>query len=524
MTFRIRMSSLLALKGEEMTMGTPVVVMKNISKCFPGILANDQVNLIINKGEIHALLGENGAGKSTLMSILTGLYRPDGGEISINGQLEEFYSPKDAVVKGIGMVHQHFKLVKTFTVAENILLGLQSSGEIYDLKAVRAQVEAFSQTYGFRVDPNAMVRQLSIGEQQRAEIIKVLFWGAEILILDEPTAVLTPQESQELYNTLRLMTDQGKGVIIISHKLSEVMENTDRITVLRGGKSIGTVKTSDTNEEELTKMMVGRNIMFDMPEKNTQRGSKVLALKSVSCLGNRGQMALKQVSLDIYGGEILGIAGVAGNGQSELAEVVAGLRTLEEGSKFIDDIDHTASDVQTLISAGVSYVPEDRLGTGLVPGLNAVDNFILKDYKSADGWFINWRQAERQTKAVVEKFNVQLASLSNSVNMMSGGNLQKLLLAREISANPRLIVAVYPMRGLDIGAMEVIRKLLLQERDAGKAVLLISEELDELFMLSDRIAVLHEGEVMGTVKPWETNIEMVGMMMAGKRMLKQDAV
>lgn len=507
-----------------MSIGTPVVVMKNITKSFPGTLANDQVNLVISRGEIHALLGENGAGKSTLMSILTGLYRPDSGEIYISGQPVEFYSPKDAVAKGIGMVHQHFKLVKTFTVAENILLGLQLGREIYDLKSIRAKIQDFCQNYGFTVDPDARVSQLSIGEQQRAEIIKSLFWGAEILILDEPTAVLTPQEATELYKTLRLMADQGKGVIVISHKLSEVMENTDSITVLRSGKAIGTVKTANTNEEELTRMMVGRDVFFDVSKKDVQQGSKVLALHEVACLGSRGQMALKNVSLDIFGGEIVGIAGVAGNGQSELAEVIAGLRSLEAGTKYIDEIDHTNSSVQTLISVGVSYVPEDRLGTGLVPGLNAVHNFILKSYQSAAGYFINWREAEKQTQAAVEKFDIKLASISNSVNMLSGGNLQKLLLAREISANPRLIVAMYPMRGLDVGAMEVVRNLLIKERDAGKGILLISEELEELFMLSDRIAVLHEGEVMGVVQPSETSIEAVGMMMAGKRMLKQDAM
>jgi len=507
-----------------MSIETAVVTMKNITKSFPGIRANDQVNLTINKGEIHALLGENGAGKSTLMSILTGLYRPDSGEIYINGQAMKFYSPKDAVLQGIGIVHQHFKLVKTFTVAENILLGLQSSNEIYDLQAIKNKIEEFCLRYGFHVNPDAQVWQLSIGEQQRAEIIKALFWGAEILILDEPTAVLTPQEATELYKTLRLMANQGKSVIVISHKLTEVLENTDNITVLRGGKAIGTVQTASSTEEELTRMMVGRNILFDITKKNSKRGSKILALHDISCLGNRGQKALKNISLDIFGGEIVGIAGIAGNGQSELAEVIAGLRLLQTGKKFIDEQDHTHSSVRSLISAGVSYIPEDRLGTGLVPGLNAVDNFILKSYHSLAGYFINWRSAKKETQEAVEKFDIKLASLSNSVNMLSGGNLQKLLLAREISANPRLTVAVYPMRGLDVGAMEVVRKLLMAERDGGKGVLFISEELEELFMLSDRIVVLHEGEIMGIIEPCATTIEEVGMMMAGKRMLKEDAM
>jgi len=507
-----------------MSIHTPVVVMKNITKTFPGTLANDQVDLTINRGEIHALLGENGAGKSTLMSVLTGLYRPDRGEIYISGQPVEFYSPKDAVNQGIGMVHQHFKLVKTFTVAENILLGLQSGKEIYDLQEFKEKIQGFCQKYGFTVDPDALVYQLSIGEQQRAEIVKALFWGAEILILDEPTAVLTPQEATELYKTLRLMAGQGKSIIVISHKLNEVMENTDTITVLRGGKAIGTVQTANTNEKELTRMMVGRYILFNSSKKKIEPGTKVLALHEVSCLGNRGQMALKNISLHIFNGEILGIAGVAGNGQSELAEVIAGLRPMEAGTKFINGIDHTKSSVRNLITAGVSYVPEDRLGTGLVPRLNAVDNFILKSYQTTPGYFINWAAAKEQTQAAVEKFQIKLARLSNSVNMLSGGNLQKLLLAREISADPRLIVAVYPMRGLDVGAMEVVRTLLMSQREAGKGVLLISEELEELFMLSDRIVVLHEGEVMGVVQPSDTTIEAVGMMMAGKRMLKDDGM
>lgn len=505
-------------------MGTPLVVMKEITKCFPGVIANDRVNLSINQGEIHALLGENGAGKSTLMSILTGLYRPDGGEIYIQGQPVELYSPKDAVVKGIGMVHQHFKLVKTFTVAENIILGLQTSGEYYNLQDIHRKIQDFCQEYGFHIDPGAKVWQLSIGEQQRAEIIKVLFWGAEILILDEPTAVLTPQEATELYKMLRLMAERGKSVIVISHKLSEVMENTDRITVLRGGQSIGTVSTAATNERELTTMMVGRSVMLEVPEKEQHDGENILTLNNISCLGNRGQLAIKQVTLKIAGGEILGIAGVAGNGQSELAEVIAGLRSLEAGEKYIDGVNYTNGSVQALIQAGVSYVPEDRLGTGLVPGLNAVDNFLLKSYKQSSGWFINWQQAAQATKEVVEKFDVKMANLLNPVKMLSGGNLQKLLLAREISANPRIIVAVYPMRGLDVGAMETVRKLLLAQRDAGKAVLLISEELDELLAMSDRIAVLHEGEIMGMVEPRSTTVEAIGMMMAGKRMLKQDVV
>ncbi len=502
---------------------TAMVEMINITKGFPGVIANDQVSFAVRSGEIHALLGENGAGKSTLMSILTGLYQPDSGEIHINGQKTEFNSPKDAVIKGIGMVHQHFKLIKPFSVAENIILGLKGLKEIYNLKAIEAKILEFSREYGLLIDPKAKVWQLSVGEQQRVEIIKMLFRGAEILILDEPTAVLTPQEAKELYKTLRTMANEGKAIIIISHKLSEVLENTDYITVLRGGKTVGTVETSATTEMELTKMMVGRDVLIKIDKEPVTEGDRVLQIKGINALNNRGQLALKGISLDIHAGEILGIAGVAGNGQKELAEVISGLRAIEMGQKFINGVDHTQSNSKRLIEAGVSYIPEDRLGTGLVPNLNAIDNIILKNYRSFSGLFINWREAEQKTKNLVESFNVKLASVNNPVKSMSGGNLQKLLLAREISNNPSLIVAVYPVRGLDIGAIETVRKLLLAERAAGKAVLLISEELEELFSLSDKIAVLHEGEIMGVVDPSDTTVEEVGMMMAGKRMVREYA-
>ncbi len=505
-------------------MGTTATVeMINITKCFPGVLANDNVSFSVKPGEIHALLGENGAGKSTLMSILTGLYRPDAGEIRINGQKVEFTSPKDAVAKGIGMVHQHFKLVKPFTVTENIILGLSGLKQIYNLKVIDAKLLEFSREYGLAIDPGAKIWQLSVGEQQRVEIVKMLFRGAEILILDEPTAVLTPQEAKELYKTLRKMADQGKAVIIISHKLNEVLENTDYITVLRGGKSIGTVTTKSTNENELTRMMVGRDVMLKIDKAEVEKGAKVLELQRVSALGNRGELALRGISLDIKAGEILGIAGVAGNGQRELAEAIAGLRPLEAGQLLLNGVDHSRCGPKQMINSGVSYIPEDRLGTGLVPNLSAVDNVLLKSYRRSPGWLINWRQALRKTQELIAGFDVKLASPHNPVKMMSGGNLQKLLLAREISGDPCLIVAVYPVRGLDVGAIEAVRKLLLNQRCDGKAVLLVSEELEELFALSDRIAVLHGGEIMGIVDPCATTIEAVGMMMAGKRMVETHA-
>lgn len=500
-----------------------MVEMLNITKKFPGVVANDRVSFSVNGGEIHALLGENGAGKSTLMSVLTGLYHPDEGEIRIQGRKVEFASPRDAVRRGIGMVHQHFKLVQPFSAAENIMLGLQGLKQLYNLKEIEAEILACSQKYGLTIDPHARIWQLSVGEQQRVEIIKMLFRGAEILILDEPTAVLTPQEAGELYKTLRSMAEHGKAVIVISHKMNEVLENTDYITVLRGGRYIGTVKTAATSEAELARMMVGRDIASGGAKETTAKERKILELRNVSAMGDRGLMTVKDISLEIHGGEILGIAGVAGNGQKDLAEIIAGLRQTKDGKVYINQADCTGIDCKRLIDAGVSYIPEDRMTTGLIPNLNAFENMVLKSYRRMKGRFINWTKIRRNTAEVVERFDVKISALHYPIKMMSGGNLQKLLLAREIEDDPSLIVAVYPMRGLDIGATDSIRKLLLAQRASGKAVLLISEELEELFELSDRIAVIHAGEIMGVVAPSETTIEAVGMMMAGKRMMESNA-
>ncbi len=501
----------------------PTIEMVNITKKFPGILANDNVSFSARPGEIHALLGENGAGKSTLMSILTGLYRPDCGEIRIKGHKVEFHSPKAAIDNGVGMVHQHFKLVKPFTVAENIILGQKNNNALNQYKLVTEKISDFCEKYGLQVDPKAKIWQLSVGEQQRVEIVKVLFKGAEILILDEPTAVLTPQEATDLYRALRKMANQGKTVIIITHKLNEVMENADYTTVLRSGKVIGTVKTNETNENELASMMVGRDLILKIEKSAMPKRSCVLELNNVSCFGNRGNLALNDISLEVFGGEIFGIAGVAGNGQNELAEVIAGIRPVNTGKKCILGMEHTNSSPKMMIDAGVSYIPEDRLGTGLVPNLNVLDNLLLKNYSEFRGWFIDWRKVYQHTVDIVNRFNVKVTNLYSPVKTLSGGNLQKLLLAREISAQPNLIVAVYPMRGLDVGAMEAVRQMLLAQRDAGKAVILISEELEDLRILSDRIAVMYNGEIMGIVDQQHTNFAKIGLMMAGKRMMIQHA-
>ncbi|KLU64737.1 galactose/methyl galactoside import ATP-binding protein MglA [Desulfosporosinus acididurans] len=494
-----------------------MVEMRKITKEFPGILANDQVSLVVNKGEIHALLGENGAGKSTLMSVLTGLYRPDGGEIFIEGKRVEFSSPKDAVKKGIGMVHQHFKLVQPFTVAENIMLSIKELKQIYNLKEIERQIIGQSEAFGLSIDPKAKIWQLSVGEQQRVEIIKLLLLGAEFLILDEPTAVLTPQEAKALYTTLQKMAVSGKSIVIISHKMNEVMENTNSITVLRDGRSIGTVQTKTTNEKELAKMMVGRNISSTTGKTLSAKTDILMTLANVSALGDNGLLKLKNISMDIYKGEILGIAGVDGNGQKELAETVAGLRSAKQGAISFCGKDCTKSGRKKRINLGISYVPEDRMTTGLVTELNAYENVALKSYRKYPGPFISWDKVKHDSEQLIEKFDVRLASMSNPVKMMSGGNIQKLLLAREIESNPKLIIAVYPMRGLDIGATDYVRRLLIGESEKGITVLLISEDLEDILSMTDRIIVMHGGEIMGVVKPNETSREEIGLMMAGKR-------
>lgn len=499
----------------------PMAELVDITKEFPGVLANDRVSFSVEAGEIHALLGENGAGKSTLMSVLTGLYMPDGGEIRLNGKPVHFGSPKDAVESGIGMVHQHFKLVQPFTVAENVMLGLSNLPMLYNKRKIEEQVRAYSQAFGLDIDPRRRVSQLSVSQQQRVEIVKVLCRGASLLILDEPTAVLTPQEAAQLYATLHKMAGEGKAVILISHKMNEVMENTDRITVLRDGRSVGTVVTAKTDEAELVKMMVGRDIAQVSKTRGTVRAEPVLELANVTVSGESGRDRLHGVSLTVHAGEILGVAGVDGNGQRELADLTAGLLRADAGVVRILGRDRTADSRRRRIDAGVAYVPEDRMTTGLVTDLNAYENMVLVDYRRAKGGFIRWDAVRRRTRALVEKFGVKLASARNPVKMMSGGNIQKLLLAREIESDPKLIIAVYPMRGLDIGATDYVKRLLIEESGKGRAVLFISEDLEDLLTLSDRIVVLHGGEVMGCVRPEETTPEEIGFMMAGRK--KEDA-
>lgn len=496
------------------------VEMEDIVIRFPGILANDHVNFRLRKGEIHALLGENGAGKSTLMNVLAGLQRPNEGSIKINGLPVSFHSPKEAIAAGIGMVHQHFMLVPTQTVTENILLGLNEPRFFMRLAAYDKKVLALQEQFGLRVEPTAKIWQLSVGEQQRVEILKTLYRGANILIMDEPTAVLAPKEIDDLMQTMRSMVQQGKSIIFISHKLQEITAVADRVTVLRRGKVTAEgISAEGVTKEKLAQLMVGRRILFTAEKKAQPPGDVVLALKNVTAENNKGVTALRGVSLEIRSGEILGIAGVAGNGQSELAEVITGMRACT-GSIRINGEEVSNQPPIAAIRQGVSHVPEDRNHVGSAPNMTMTENSIMKSYRQqpiGDGWSINFFQAQEQARELKQQYDISAPNVGVMARNLSGGNLQKVILAREISANPKLMVAVQPTRGLDVGAIESIQSLLLAQREGGTAVLLISEELDELFSLSDRIAVIYDGKIMGVVAAEEANIDQVGLMMTGTR-------
>lgn len=498
---------------------TLLVEMRGITKRFPGVTANRNVHLQLFAGEIHALLGENGSGKSTLMSVLSGLYRPDEGEIYVRGKKVIFLSPRDAINAGIGMVHQHFRLVEPFTVAENVVLGSKQIPFKLKMKSLEEQIRKLSRQFGLSVDPAAPVWRLSLGELQRVEIIKMLYRQTEVLILDEPTAVLTPGEIKDLFAVLRKIAESGKAVVVITHKLSEVMTVADRVTVLRNGIVAGTAIKEEISESKLAALMIGRDMPKPAAKTSVKAGRTVLELKDVHVLGEGGNKALTGVNLNVREGEILGIAGVAGNGQKELAEAVTGLRRAKSGSIFLEEKDITGLSVRQRIDLGIGYVPEDRLGTGLVPGLGATDNLILKSYRKREnnrGFFLNHGEVQKQTKDLIKRFSVRLTNPDLPVRFLSGGNLQRLLLAREISNLPRLLVAVYPVRGLDIAATESIHSLLFDLRATGTAILLISDDLEEIFKMSDRIAVLYRGRIQ-TIFPntGETDIETLGRFMTG---------
>ncbi len=502
------------------------VKMTGIVKRFPGVVANDGVDFDVCRGEVHALLGENGAGKSTLSNILTGLYRPDDGSIEIAGQAVSLTSPRAALAAGIGMVHQHFRLVSTFTVAENIVLGDQGSSLFMNRQDIAQRVTTLAEQYHLAVDPDARIWQLSVGEQQRVEILKVLYRGAQVLILDEPTAVLTPIEAEALFVTLRAMVAEGRSVIFISHKLDEVMAVADRVTVLRGGRTVGCVRTADTTIRDLASLMVGRSIEFSRVERRqpAQPDKLVLSAHFVSALDDRGRRALHDVNLTVGHGEIVGVAGVAGNGQRELAEVIAGTRIATNGTVEVDGQIVRSGHARSAIASGIAHIPEDRLHTGLAAGHSVEDNLALKNYRSPllSKFRILRRAAiRRQARELVDRYDVKTPTTATPVRLLSGGNVQKVLLAREFSGQPKVLIAASPTRGLDVGAIETVRDRLVEAADSGMGVLLISEDLDEIMSLADRILVIYEGRIVDDIAAGSADRHHIGLLMGGSRTVQE---
>lgn len=491
--------------------------MQRIVKRFPGVLANDHVDFNLQKGEIHALLGENGAGKSTLMNILAGLYRPDTGTILVDGRPVTFASPRDAIQAGIGMIHQHFMLVPSQTVTENILLGLEKPRFRMQISRYDQEIAELSERFGMKVDPKARVWQLSVGEQQRVEILKMLYRGANILIMDEPTAVLAPSEVGDLFATLRAMVAEGKSIIFISHKLHEVMKISDRITVLRRGKVTASgIRTAEVTLQELARLMVGRDVILRLDKKPVEPGEIVLSIENLWADNDKGLKALQGINLQVRQGEIVGLAGVAGNGQRELADVITGLRKARQGRIIVNGDDITNRSVRHGIRRGVSHIPEDRTHVGTAPNLSITDNVIMKKYNQAPigrGWMFNAVAAAGYAEQLKNSYEIIVPTLETPVRLLSGGNLQRVILAREISSQPNLMIAMQPTRGLDVGAIEGVHRLLLAQRENGAAILVISEELEELIDLSDRVVVIYEGKIMGEVR--DGDIDKIGMMMTG---------
>lgn len=497
----------------------PLLEMLGITKRFPGVVANDHVNFEVRRGEIHTLFGENGAGKSTLMRVLYGLYRPDEGEIRMNGERITISSPADAIRRGIGMIHQHFMLVDTLTVAENVALGEKSTrGPLTDLGRVSANIRELADTYGLRVDPQAIIWQLSVGERQRVEIIKALYRNVSLLVLDEPTAVLTPREVDELFVVLRQMTEGGRGLVFISHKIHEVLDISARMTVLRAGRNVGTIQAAEATRERLVELMVGRSVALESQTTKGDAGEVRLSVKDLRVKGDRGTEAVRGLSLEVAAGEIVGIAGVSGNGQRELAEAIAGIRSPMSGSIRLDGTELAGAKPAHARAAGLAYVPEERMRDGVVPEFTVAQNILLvenRDRRYSRLGFLRRRAIRKHCQELVVEFDVRTPSLDTPARNLSGGNIQKLIMARELSGSPRVLLVAQPTRGIDVGATQYIHERLVAQRDNATACMIVSEDLDEIMTICDRVLVMYEGQIIGSADPRVNSREDIGMMMAG---------
>ncbi len=493
-----------------------IIEMENITKRFPLTVANKGVNFSVRLGEIHALVGENGAGKTTLMKILYGLYQPDTGEIRIRGKSMKLH-PRVAIQEGIGMVHQHFMLISCFTVTENIILG-QEKGRVIDWKKRAEEVRELSCKYGLKIDPEARIEDLSVGEEQRVEILKALYRGAEVLILDEPTSVLSPPEVKQLFQTLQKLKEEGKAVILITHRLKEVFEVSDRVTVMKGGEVVGAVDTRETTEEELACLMIGRAILFKPPRRRARPGKVILKLENVSALSSRRVPALCSLSLAVREGEILGVGGVEGNGQTELGEVIAGLRPISQGKIILRDKDVSQYSARDMWEAGISHIPEDRLRWGIIEDYSIKENSILgQQFRGlySRWWGIDFEAVRSLAERLIDQYSLQPQEPEIPVRLLSGGNQQRLVVGREMSKEPHLLIASQPTRGVDVGAIEFIHRKFIEARDQGTAVLLISADLSELLALSDRLLIMYQGRIAGEINPDDTDEETISLLMTG---------
>jgi ABC-type uncharacterized transport system ATPase subunit len=505
-----------------------IIEMRDITKIFPGIVANDHINLKVKSGEIHALLGENGAGKSTLMNVLFGLYQPEEGEIFVKGEKVQITDPNIANNLGIGMVHQHFMLVDKFTVAENIVLGQEPKkmGTINMRKAI-ADVEEISNRYGLKVDPRSKIENITVGMQQRVEILKTLYRGAETLILDEPTAVLTPQEISELIGIMKELVKEGKSIILITHKLKEIMEVCDAVTIIRRGKWVDTLEVNKTNTDELAEKMVGREVTFKVDKIEAKPSNQVLEIQDLVVEDQRGIHVVDQLSLEVFSGEILGIAGVDGNGQSELIEAITGLTSIKSGDVRLNGKSVKGSNPRKIYEQGLGHIPEDRHKRGLILDFKIGENIVLQTYYQkpfSKNGILNYSKIYEHARKLIDEFDVRTPSEHTQARALSGGNQQKAIIAREVDRDPGLLIAAQPTRGLDVGAIEYIHKRLIEQRDRGRAVLLLSLELDEIMNLSDRIAVIYEGKIVGIVNPKETTEQELGLLMAGRSVRKEGEI